>query len=131
MTTNNSGRRIFSASGYCIGMALSLLAAGGAVAQTATCKSLVATGNPEYSPYLWRDPADATRLIGANADLMQMLSKVIGLPITVKYVGSWARVQEEAKNGRIDLIAGAFLTMPRLEYMDYFHPAFRGTRTVI
>lgn len=102
-----------------------------AAAQTVPCKALVATGNPEYSPYLWRDPADDSRLIGANADLMQLLSKEIGLPIEVKYMGSWARVQEQAKSGRVDLIAGAFFTLPRLEYMDYFHPAFRSTRTVI
>ena len=104
---------------------------GHTAAQTPSCKSLVATGNPEYSPYLWRDPADDTRLIGANADLMQLLAKEIGVPIDVKYVGSWARVQELAKSGRIDLIAGAFFTLPRLEYMDYFHPAFRSTRTVV
>ena len=104
---------------------------GHAAAQAPSCKGLVATGNPEYSPYLWRDPSDDTRLIGANADLMQLLSKEIGLPIEVKYLGSWARVQEQAKSGRVDLIAGAFFTLPRLEYMDYFYPAFRGTRTVI
>jgi len=104
---------------------------GQAVAQAPACKSLVATGNPEYTPYLWRDPTDDTGLIGANADLMQLLSKEIGLPIEVKYLGSWARVQELAKNGRVDLIAGAFFTVPRLEYMDYFYPTFRGTRTVI
>jgi len=105
--------------------------AGQTAAQTPSCKSLVATGNPEYSPYLWRDPTDDSRLIGANADLMQLLSKEIGVPIEVKYLGSWARVQEQAKSGRVDLIAGAFFTLPRLEYMDYFHPAFRSTRTVI
>ncbi len=105
--------------------------AGQASAQSVSCKSLVATGNPEYTPYLWRDPTDESRLIGANADLMQLLSKEIGLPIEVKYQGSWARVQEQAKNGRVDLIAGAFFTLPRLEYMDYFYPAFRSTRTVI
>ena len=101
----------------------------GAVAQV--CTKLVATGNPEYSPYLWRDPDDESKLIGANADLMQLLSKEIGVPIEVKYMGPWSRVQELARAGRIDLIAGAFFTNARLDYMDYFHPAFRGTRTVI
>lgn len=95
------------------------------------CKSLVATGNPEYPPYLWRDPEDETRLIGANADLMQLLAKELGLPIEMKYAGTWARVQEELKLGRVDLIAGAFFTVPRLEYMDYFYPAFAETRSVI
>ncbi|MFZ6720751.1 substrate-binding periplasmic protein [Undibacterium sp. Ji49W] len=96
-----------------------------------SCKSLLATGNPEYPPYLWRDPEDENRLIGANAEWMQLLSKEIGVPIDVKYVGPWGRVQEEAKLGRVDLLAGAFFTQPRLEYMDYFYPAFRETRTVI
>jgi polar amino acid transport system substrate-binding protein len=96
-----------------------------------SCKQLVATGNPEYPPYLWRDQADQSHLIGANADLMQMLSKEIGIPIDIQYVGSWARVQEEARLGRVDLIVGAFFTVQRLDYMDYFYPAFLDTRSVI
>jgi len=40
-------------------------------------------------------------------------------------------VQEETRAGKLDLIAGAFFTQPRTEYMDYFHPAFRETRSVI
>lgn len=95
------------------------------------CKQLVATGNPEYPPYLWRDAIDVNRLIGANADLMQMVSKEIGIPINVRYAGSWARVQEEAKLGRIDLVAGAFFTLERLDYMDYVYPSFRETRSVV
>ena len=95
------------------------------------CKQLVATGNPEYPPYLWRDGADGSHLVGANADLMQMVAKEIGIPIEVRYVGSWARVQEEARLGRIDLIAGAFFTVERLDYMDYVYPAFRETRSVV
>ena len=95
------------------------------------CPLLVASGNPQYPPYLWRDPADEQKLVGANADLMQLLAKELGVAIDVKYGGSWARVQEEARLGRIDLVAGAFFTVPRLEYMDYVHPAFKETRTVI
>ena len=108
---------------------LSLIAHFSCAAES--CKSLVATGNPEYPPYLWRDPDDATRLIGANADFMELLEKELGIPVETRYAGTWARVQEEVKLGRIDLVAGAFLTLPRLEYMDYFHPAFRETKSVI
>ena len=106
-------------------------AAGAAAAAETGCKSLLASGNPQYPPYLWRDPSDENRLVGANADLMQLLSQELGLPIEVRYVGPWGRVQEEARSGRIDLIAGAFWTLPRSEYMDYFHPAFHETRSVI
>jgi polar amino acid transport system substrate-binding protein len=121
------GQRMCSAS-----LGILLLALGGlATAQTASCTKLVATGNPEYAPYLWRDPQQPNNLVGANADLMQWLAKEIDIPIETQYVGSWARVQEQVRAGRVDLIAGAFLTVLRLEYMDYFYPVFRTTRTVI
>ena len=97
----------------------------------ATCKHLLISGNPEYPPYLWRDPADENKLIGANAELMQLLATELGITIDMKYGGPWGRVQEDVRSGRIDAIAGAFFTVPRLQYMDYFYPAFQGTRTVI
>ena len=47
--------------------------------------------------------------------------------------GSYAGVHgpKEIRLGHLDLIAGAFFTMPRTEYMDYFHPAFQETRSVV
>jgi ABC-type amino acid transport substrate-binding protein len=95
------------------------------------CKLLIASGNPQYPPYLWQDLADETRLIGANADLLQLLAKELGLPISTRYVGPWARVQEETRAGRVDLIAGAFWTAARTDYMDYFYPPFHATRSVV
>lgn len=95
------------------------------------CPKLVVSGNPQYPPYLWRNPSAPDELIGANAELMQWLSQEIGVPIEVRYVGPWSRVQEEARAGRIDMIAGAFFTLPRTEYMDYVYPAFRETRSVV
>lgn len=109
---------------------LAVLALHGHAAEAA-CTGLIASGNPDYPPYLWRDPANGDRLVGANAELMALLSKEIGVPIEVRYISSWARVQEEMKNGRIDLIAGAFLTQPRLEYMDYVRPIIATTRSVV
>ncbi|TDQ81499.1 amino acid ABC transporter substrate-binding protein (PAAT family) [Dongia mobilis] len=107
------------------------LAARPADSHAAECTRLLVSGNPEYPPYLWRDPAAPDRLIGANAELMALLSEKIGMPVEVRYTGSWARVQEEMRAGRIDLIAGAFLTTPRLGYMDYFIPLIARTRSVV
>ncbi|MFO1339263.1 MAG: transporter substrate-binding domain-containing protein [Burkholderiaceae bacterium] len=95
------------------------------------CGKLVASGNPEYPPYLWRDPGDDSRLVGANAELMQWLAQEVGVPVEVQYIGPWGRVQEEVRLGHVDLIAGAFFTLPRTEYMDYFHPAFQETRSAV
>ena len=97
----------------------------------AACTRLVASGNPEYPPFLWQDPNNDSKLIGTNAELMQMVSREIGIPIEVRYVGPWGRVQESARNGRVDLIAGAFLTQPRLAYLRYLQPVIRDTQTLI
>lgn len=110
---------------------LMLGAFGVSQARAEGCERLIASGNPEYPPYLWRDPQGDSRLIGANAELMKLLSAEIGIPIDVRHIGSWARVQEEMKNGNIDLIAGAFLTNERLSYMDYIRPTIATTRSVV
>lgn len=95
------------------------------------CERLVATGNPEYPPYLWRDPQNPQKLIGANADLLQQIGEQIDVEIEVMYTGPWSRAQDEVRTGRVDLLAGAFLTLPRLESMDYVHPAFYITPSMV
>lgn len=111
---------------------LGLMTLSGLVqAAPGSCEKLVATGNPEYPPYLWRDPADPKHLIGANADLLQHIGEQLGVKIEVIHSGSWARAQEEVRDGRVDLLAGAFLSTPRLAWMDYVHPAFYVTPSVV
>jgi polar amino acid transport system substrate-binding protein len=95
------------------------------------CSKLIATGNPEYPPYLFREGGDSKRLIGANDEIMQKIAKVIGVEIEVIYTGPWSRAQKEVREGRIDLIAGAFFTVPRAQYMDYVYPAFLTTKSVV
>lgn len=86
---------------------------------------------PGVPPYLWRDPQDPKRLIGANADLLQRLGKELGVRIDVLYSGSWEKAQEEVTSGRADLLAGAYLTLARLGSMDYVHPPFLMTSGVV
>jgi polar amino acid transport system substrate-binding protein len=107
------------------------LLCGGGVDAAERCRHLMATGNPEYPPYLWRSPQNPDRLVGANADLLEEIGKQLGIQIDVVYSGPWSRAQEEARTGHVDLIAGAFLTVPRLGAMDYVHPAFYTTANVV
>lgn len=108
-----------------------LLLIPGFASAAGKCERLVATGNPEYPPYLWRDPKNPQKLIGANTDLLQHLAKELGVVVDVIYTGPWSRAQDEVRTGRVDLIAGAFLTLPRLETMDYVHPAFYFIPSVV
>ena len=108
-----------------------MLAASASAQNVRTCNQLVASGNPEYPPYLWVNPEDEKNLQGANAELMQLLSREIGIPIVMRNAGPWARVQEAAKAGRVDLIAGAFYTLPRRLYMSYIQTPFYQTRSMV
>jgi len=110
---------------------LGLLILPGSLLAAGKCERLVATGNPEYPPYLWRDPQNPKQLIGANADLLKQLGKELGVTIEVIHTGPWSQAQEEVRTGRVDLLAGAFITLPRLESMDYVHPAFFITPSVV
>ncbi|MET1080089.1 MAG: transporter substrate-binding domain-containing protein [Pseudomonas sp.] len=112
-------------------LALGLLLLSGPAQAQLRCERLVATGNPEYPPYLWRDPHNPQHLIGANADLLKQIAESLGVKIEVLYTGPWSRAQDEVRTGRVDLIAGAFLTLPRLDSMDYIHPAFYTTSSVV
>jgi polar amino acid transport system substrate-binding protein len=95
------------------------------------CQHLTATGNPEYPPYLWRDPQNPRHLIGANADLLKQAAKALGLEVDVLYVGPWSRAQEEVASGRIDMMAGYFRTQAREQLMDFISPAFLYNASVV
>jgi polar amino acid transport system substrate-binding protein len=91
------------------------------------CNRLTATGNAEYPPYLWRDPQNPQRLIGANAELLRQLGARLGVEIDVVYAGPWSRAQEEVRAGRIDMLAGYFLTQARQQVVDFIDPPFLVT----
>ncbi|WP_313740020.1 transporter substrate-binding domain-containing protein [Pseudomonas sp.] len=95
------------------------------------CTELVVTGNPEYPPYLWRDPNVPGHLIGANADLMHYLGSKLGLTVQVRDAGPWPRAQEEVRLGRIDGIAGYFRTDEREQDVDFIQPAFLSTPSMV
>ncbi|MFK3800085.1 MULTISPECIES: substrate-binding periplasmic protein [unclassified Pseudomonas] len=109
---------------------IALLLPGVAMSEPA-CDHLTATGNAEYPPYLWRDPHAPEQLIGANADLIKQLGKRLGLQIEVVYGGPWSRAQEEVRAGRIDMLAGYFLTTERAQTLNFVDPPFLFTPSMI
>ncbi|MGY8872721.1 MAG: substrate-binding periplasmic protein [Pseudomonadales bacterium] len=98
--------------------------------ETASCKLIRASGNAEYPPYLWRSEK-SIYLHGAIAMLLEELAQEINTEIELVYSGPWGRVQEDVAAGRIDMIAGAFFTLPRTHYMDYIHPDMMRTKTAV
>ena len=61
------------------------------------CRHLTATGNPEYPPYLWRDPDNPALLIGANVDLLQQVASELGVKVDVLSAGRRDQALEEVR----------------------------------
>jgi polar amino acid transport system substrate-binding protein len=110
---------------------LFIVSFGASLLSAAECNRLTATGNSEYPPYLWRQSKESEKLVGAIDFIMSEVSKRLNRDIELKHVGSWSRAQEEVKSGRVDMIAGAFYTVPRNQWMDYVYPAFLETNSVV
>lgn len=95
------------------------------------CEAMTATGNSEYPPFLWRDLDSARGLHGVNRLIIDELSARINIPIELMHVGPWSRAQTEVRNGRVDLMAGAFYTNERADYMDYLTPVMLHTLSTV
>lgn len=104
---------------------VSVSAAGGA------CERVVVTGNADYPPLLWASPDDPTRLTGAAVELLEEALKPAGIHVDALHVGSWEQAQQEVRTGRVDILAGSFLTPERLAEVDYIHPPFMEMPSVI
>ncbi|RBW51887.1 substrate-binding periplasmic protein [Marinobacter sp. F3R11] len=110
---------------------LTLIVSGRAEASAAFCKTLTVSGNPEYPPLLWEDSLAPGKLTGAAAAYLQEVIEPLGVTLEVQNLGSWARVQRLARVGELDMVAGAFITSERIEYMDYVLPPFMHVSTSV
>ena len=109
---------------------LALLLATPVVAGAAgKCDRLIATGAADNPPFLWRDPANPKRLIGANADLLKQISDTLGIKLEVLYTGDAKKAREEVSSGRVDLLLDATLSIKQLEILDYIHPSITPLQT--
>ncbi|MDO9322009.1 MAG: transporter substrate-binding domain-containing protein [Pseudomonas sp.] len=107
---------------YLAAWLLSLVCWPASVLAAAPCERLVATGDVQSPPYLWRDPVHPGKLLGANADLVRQLSGELGVQIKLLDSGAWADAQQEVQSGRIDLLVGAFLLEPADQQLDFVLP---------
>ncbi|MCV2403846.1 transporter substrate-binding domain-containing protein [Marinomonas sp. C2222] len=95
------------------------------------CTSISATGNSEYPPFIWQSHTEPSQLIGAIRHIMDELSKRIDIPLSMTHSGLWSQAQSDVRNGEKDLLAGAFYTNERANYMEYFMPIIFHTRSVV
>ncbi|MFL9812320.1 transporter substrate-binding domain-containing protein [Stutzerimonas sp. VN223-3] len=97
-----------------------------ASAAAAKCDRLIATGGADNPPFLWRDPQNPKRLMGANADLLKTITDSLNLKLEVLYTGDADKALEEVRSGRVDLLVDAVLSTPELAHLDFIHPSISG-----
>ncbi|CAM5589056.1 Amino acid ABC transporter substrate-binding protein OS=Stutzerimonas stutzeri OX=316 GN=CXK95_12930 PE=4 SV=1 [Stutzerimonas stutzeri] len=94
------------------------------------CERLVATGAADNPPFLWRDPQNPQRLLGANAELLKQIGKSLGVKVELLYSGDASKALDEVRSGRVDILADARLVTQRLDKMDFVHPSIASLQTV-
>lgn len=108
-----------------------LLTLAGTAAATGPCERIVVTGDPKHPPVLWTSSEDPARLTGAAIEVLESALEGSGIKVETLAVKSFAAAQEEVRSGRIDMLAGVFLTPDRLGYMDYVYPAYLEVPNVL
>ncbi|WP_018693757.1 substrate-binding periplasmic protein [Algicola sagamiensis] len=77
---------------------------------------LVASGHPEYPPSMWQE---GNKIVGIGAELTKLIFEEHGITVQLVPFGNWKRVQQSAKDGKIDVIVGAYINEERKAYMHY------------
>ncbi|MFA5678549.1 MAG: transporter substrate-binding domain-containing protein [Pseudomonas sp.] len=117
--------------GYLAAALLVLMPAGASLAAGGTCERIVVTGNADYPPLLWVNPDDTSRLTGAAVELLENALQDSGIHVDALHVGNWEQAQQEVRSGRVDMLAGSFLTPERFTEVDYVYPPYMEIPSVI
>jgi polar amino acid transport system substrate-binding protein len=108
--------------------AMCLALAPGWALGVGSCERIVATGVGDHPPYLWQDPGNPGRLIGASADLVQLLADELGVKVDIL---ASETAQQEVSSGRIDVLINTRLSVPLLGRMDFIHPPLHEASSVV
>lgn len=111
-------------------IALSAATSSLASAAPEKCERLIATGGADNPPFLWRDPQNPKRLIGANADLLKQITDSLNLKLEVLYAGNAGKAFEEVRSGRMDLLMDATPEFRAISQLDFVHPPIATLQTV-
>lgn len=96
--------------------------------QFAAAEPLLVSGNPEAPPVVWEKSG---KLVGIGPEVATRILNNLEIPFTIKPTGSWLQVQENAKNGSIDMIVAAYENDARRQYMEYSNPYLKSPVVVV
>jgi polar amino acid transport system substrate-binding protein len=82
-------------------------------------ETLIASGHPEYAPIMWKEN---NAIVGAGPEIVRLIFKDLNVTVKTPYVGDWDKVQQEAKEGRVDVLVGLYMTQDRKAFFEYSNP---------
>lgn len=86
------------------------------------------SGHPDWPPFSWQS---GDKMVGIGAELAEIVCKDLGLTAQVAPAGNWKRVQSDAADGTLDMIAGIYVTDERKGYLDYPPTPFTDDLNVV
>jgi polar amino acid transport system substrate-binding protein len=88
---------------------------------------LIITGHPDRPFFAYKS---GDRIIGLGPDLADIILSNLAIPHENRFSGPWNRVQELARNGKVDLIAGLYRTIERETFLAFSEPFFDDPTSV-
>jgi len=77
---------------------------------------LLASGHPEYPPFMWRE---GNKIVGVGPEILSAACKELGIPIKIEFAGTWDDVTNDIRKGKIDAVVALYQTDERKKYLDY------------
>jgi polar amino acid transport system substrate-binding protein len=93
-------------------------------------KEIIVTGHPDYAPVVWQTKKQK-HLQGISIALLELAFKDLGVKVKTFNAGSWARAQEEVKEGRADVLLPPYKNEERLQIYNFTSEPFSQDETVI
>jgi polar amino acid transport system substrate-binding protein len=88
----------------------------------------IASGHPDWPPYSWQH---GERIVGAGAELAELIFRDLGVTLEFKPQGNWKRTQAEAEHGNVDVVVSAYRTADRMRYLGYHATPFTEDANVV
>jgi polar amino acid transport system substrate-binding protein len=85
---------------------------------------LVVSGHDDRAPFDWRE---GETIQGAAVDIIVLIFKDLHIDVKPRFVGPWARVMLNLKEGEIDVMCGVYETDERKKFAEFSVP-FREDR---
>ncbi len=85
-------------------------------AQADIQKPAIISAHPSYPPIMWQQQ---DKMVGAAFKLIDHIFTKLSIEYIATPVGPWKRVHKSAKDGKIDIIAAAYMNSERKEYLLY------------